>query len=153
MGKLEHGPMASVITHSKSAVVVEDDKSDYGSGVDDSTIIDAVADNGSDYGDFDEASALEILSTVESQPLNEVVLESIEDPVVSNEVFEKTADLRIPDLQSSLYTIDELGNKIGTLPSERSPQRKVSVEVEYDLRNREAFSRTYTTSTSIRKAD
>ena len=138
--------MTSITPLRNPTAVFVDNESDYGSGIDESAIIEAVADDGSDYGDFDEASALQVLSTVESQPLNEVVLESIEDPVISNEVFEKTAELRIPDLQSSLYTIHEFGNKIGTIhiPSERSPyrQREASVEVEYDFRNRKAFSRT-----------
>ena len=74
-----------------------------------------VADNASDYGsDLDDATAFDLLSQAESQPLNHVVLESV--------------------YPSS--------SKLENIASERRV-REASVEVEYDEGNRLSFSRTY----------
>ena len=126
--------------------------SDYGSefGLDDATTIEAVANHESDdYGsEIDDDTAIELLSQAESQPLKEVVLESIEDPIISNENLDQPANIRLPAFQSSLYSVDELGNKIGTIASPRQV-RQTSVEVEYDQRNRTAFSRKLSLSEGI----
>ena len=135
--------MASVSVQHNSSTAINDSDSDYGSafGIDDATVTEAVADHGSDYGsEVDDDTAVELLAKAESQPLKDVVLESIEDPIISNENLDEPANLRLPAFHSSLYSVDESGNKIGTIVSPRKV-RETSVEVEYDQRNRTAFSR------------
>lgn len=136
--------MASVSFRQNHTTTITDSESDYGSifTVEDAAAVEAVADHESDYGsEVDDNTAIDLLSQAESQPLKEVVLESIEDPIISNEPSEEPANLRLPPaFQSSLYSEDEFGNKIGTIASTRQI-REASVEVEYDQRNRTAFSR------------
>ena len=86
----------------------------------------------SDYGDLDEVSALDCLSQAESQPLNPrtLVLEPLADPIFELHAGRsrqdagagdgaRSASLRLPvtgferDIESSLYSVDEHGNKIG----------------------------------------
>jgi len=124
----------------------------------------------SDYGDLDEPSALQCLSQAESQPLNPrtLVLEPLADPIFEHHAGSRhqdagvgngprSASLRLPVIGferdvdyyagSSLYTVDEQGNKIGRDGIERhrmARQRtEAAVEVEYDFRNRIQFSRKF----------
>ena len=122
----------------------------------------------SDYGDLDEVSALDCLSQAESQPLNPrtLVLEPLADPIFELHAGRsrqdagagdgaRSASLRLPvtgferDIESSLYSVDEHGNKIGRSGigdgSERMARakREAAVEVEYDFRNRIQFSREF----------
>lgn len=140
--------MASVPVQLQTSTATNDSDSDYGSafGIDDDTVTEAVVGHDSDYGsEVDDDTAVELLAKAESQPLKEVVLESIEDPIISNENLDQPANLRLLAFQSSLYSVDESGNKIGTIVSPRKV-REASVEVEYDQRNRTAFSRMWSLS-------
>lgn len=130
---------------SKHPAPIADYESDYGSGIgiDDAAAIEPVVDDASDYGsEIDDQTAIKILSQIESQPLKELVLESIEEPIISNENPEQPTTLRLPPFKSSLYSVDSFGNKIGTIVSERQV-REASVEVEYEQGNRASFSRMF----------
>lgn len=101
------------------------------------------ADSISDYGsDLDEDTAFELLSQAESQPLRNVVLESIEDPIIKDDgAEEQHAHLRIARSQCSDNAVLESVAKSESNSYDRY-LRETSVEVEYDERNRIAFSRT-----------
>ena len=102
-----------------------------------------IADDASDYGsDIDDATALELLSQAESQPMKDVVLESIEEPEVKDEPLHERIALRLQRLQASLETVQESSSRLESLISERR-MREASIEVEYDESNRTAFSRVF----------
>lgn len=98
-----------------------------------------IANNASDYGsELDDATALELLSQVESQPLKGLVLEDIEEPAIPEDKDEPLHDriaLRLSRLQQSFEGAPESSERI-----ERSA-REASVEVECDENNRTSFSR------------
>ena len=101
-----------------------------------------IADEASDYGsDIDDATALELLSQAESQPMKDVVLENIEESDVKDEPLYERIALRLQRLQASLETVQESSERLESLISERR-MREASIEVEYDESNRIAFSRT-----------
>ena len=105
-----------------------------------------IADDASDYGsDIDDATAIELLSQAESQPMKNVVLESIEEPEVKDEPLHERVALRLQRLQASLETVQESSSRLESLISERR-LREASIEVEYDESNRTAFSRTCSSS-------
>lgn len=101
----------------------------------------SIADNVSDYGsDLDEDTAQELLSQAESQPLNNIVLESIEEPAAGHDKpLEQHIRVRLSQLRQSLDSVHESSAKIANIVSERQI-RQASVEVEYDECNRKAFS-------------
>lgn len=112
-----------------------------------------IADNASDYGsEIDDATALELLSQAESQPLKDVVLESIEEPEVKDEPLHERVALRLSRLQQSLGSVHESSSRLESLISE-SRDREASIEVEYDERNRTAFSRTSRLCANLYLAD
>lgn len=100
--------------------------------------IHTIAENGSDYGsDLDETTALDLLSQAESQPLRDVVLDSIEDPLLKDDGVEQQAHLRLSRWQCSPDVLP---------PENKTPEgghhiREASVEVEYDEANRTTFHR------------
>lgn len=101
-----------------------------------------VADNVSDYGsDIDDATALELLSQAESQPLQNIVLENIEESTVKDDSLHERITLRLSRLQQSLESVHECSSRLENLVSERRA-REASIEVEYDEGNRISFSRT-----------
>ena len=102
-----------------------------------------IADDESDYGsDIDDATATQLLSQADSQPLKDVVLESIEEPALEDEAFEQRITARLSRLQASLDGARKSSRKIETIVRERRDwRREVSVEVEYDEGNRASFSR------------
>jgi hypothetical protein len=101
-----------------------------------------IADDASDYGsDIDDATAIELLSQAESQPMKNVVLECIEEPEVKDEPLHERVALRLQRLQAPLETVPESSSRLESLISERR-MRDASIEVEYDESNRTAFSRT-----------
>ena len=101
-----------------------------------------IADNASDYGsDIDDATALELLSQAESQPLQNIVLENIEESTVKDDSLHERITLRLSRLQQPLESVDESSSRLENLVSERRA-REASIEVEYDEGNRISFSRT-----------
>ena len=101
-----------------------------------------VADNASDYGsDLDDETALHILSQAEPQPLNNVVLESIEEPILQDESAERRINLRLSRRRQSAGSARQGINNFDTIVRERQ-LRESSLEVEYNESNRDAFSRT-----------
>jgi hypothetical protein len=101
----------------------------------------AVADNASDYGsEIDDATAFELLAEAESQPLKDIVLESIEEPGIEDGPLHERIALRLSRLQQPLDSVHESSEKIESLISDRRV-REASVEVEYDEFNRTSFSR------------
>lgn len=99
-----------------------------------SNIASPIGDNGSDYGsDVDDATADELFSQAESQPMKDVVLESIEEPAIPrNESLEQRIKLRLSRLRAGANADDS-----------EAFVREASVEVEYDEGNRVAFSREF----------
>jgi hypothetical protein len=101
-----------------------------------------IADNASDYGsDIDDATALELLSQAESQPLQNIVLENIEESTVKDDSLHERITLRLSRLQQSLESVHESSSRLESLVSARRA-REASIEVEYDEGNRISFSRT-----------
>ena len=103
----------------------------------------SITDNVSDYGsDLDDATALDVLSQVESQPMRDVVLESIEKPIpIEDDSLEGRLSLRLSQIQRSLDSVHKSQSRIESIVSERRV-REASIEVEYDEKNRRSFSRT-----------
>ena len=98
-------------------------------------------DNTSDYGsDLDDATAFDILSQAESQPLKNVVLEDIEEPCIKNESLDHRATLRLSRLQESSQSKQQITSRAEAIASQIWT-REASVEVEYDESNRNSFSR------------
>ena len=92
-----------------------------------------IADDASDYGsDIDDATALDLLSQAESQPLKDVVLESIEEPTIEYDSSQRRNKLRVSHLWQS-------SQRESSHPEKRV--RQTSIEVEYDEGNRISFSR------------
>nr|POE93584.1 putative exonuclease v, mitochondrial [Quercus suber] len=87
-------------------------------------------DGDSDYGsEFDDDVAKELLSQVESQPLKNLVVESIEEPLLKDEHATGRCMARLAQMSPN-------GSQ------ELRAQHKPKVEVEYDQRNRTAFTPT-----------
>ena len=102
-----------------------------------------IADNASDYGsDIDDATALELLSQAESQPLQNIVLENIEESTVKDDSLHERITLRLSQ------SVHESGSRLESLVTERR-MREASIEVEYDEGNRISFSRTCCPSESV----
>lgn len=105
----------------------------------------AVSAPDSDYGsDIDDATADELFSQVESpSPLKDTsILPSIEDPGVAEleeDVFTHNFSVRLAKLRQSLDGVEESRAKLEDIVQRR--RREAAVEVEYDERNRAAFSR------------
>jgi uncharacterized membrane protein YheB (UPF0754 family) len=96
----------------------------------------------SDYGsDIDDETAFNLLTEAESQPLKDVVLESIEEPDLKDESLEQRITLRLGRLRQSLEGARKSGDRIDSLLRERQ-RREASTEIEYQEGNRRAFSRT-----------
>nr|POF04695.1 putative exonuclease v, mitochondrial [Quercus suber] len=86
----------------------------------------SVGDGNSDYGsELDDDAAQELLSQAESQPLKNLVVESIEEPL----------------LKDGCATERSLA-RLARTSHDRSVKHRPNVEVEYDQSNRVAFSRT-----------
>ena len=100
-----------------------------------------ITDNASDYGsDLDDATAIDLLSQAESQPLQNIVLESIEEPRVGDESLQQRISLRLSRLRESLESASQSSSQLERIVVERQ-MREASVEVEYDEGNRVSFSR------------
>ena len=100
-----------------------------------------IADNASDYGsDLDDATAYDLLSQAESQPLHNVVVESIEEPVIEDGSLSHRINLRLSRLRKSLENVHESSSTLESIVSERQV-REASIEVEYDEGDRISFSR------------
>jgi hypothetical protein len=100
-----------------------------------------IPDNISDYGsDFDEESAFDILSQLESQPAAKIKIEDIEDIPFEHEPPAQRIHLRFSRLQQSVASALESSARIESIISKRQV-REASVEVEYDESNRGSFSR------------
>ena len=113
----------------------------------------AIADNASDYGsEIDDATAFELLAEAESQPLKDIVLESIEEPEIKDEPLQERIALRLSRLHQPLDSVQESSEKIEDLISERRV-REASVEVEYDEFNRTSFSRECNRADCVGEAD
>ena len=92
----------------------------------------SIADDASDYGsDIDEATAIELFAQADSQPLRNLVLESIEEAEPRNGSLQKRGTLRLSQ---------QSGNNIDAIARARQT-REISVEVEYAESNRTSFSR------------
>lgn len=102
----------------------------------------SIADNNSDYGsELDDDTATELFSQVDSQPLSNVVLESIEEPITpKDDSLDGRVSLRLSQLRQSLDSAHQITRNIEAIVSERRV-RQTSVEVEYDESNRRSFSR------------
>ena len=105
----------------------------------------AVADNTSDYGsDIDNDAVYELLSQAESQALNHVILESIEEPIPSHdEPLEERIHVRLSSIRQSLDGLHKSSSEMETIIAEKQ-LREASAEVEYHEGNRRTFSREYT---------
>lgn len=101
-----------------------------------------IADNASDYGsDIDDATVDDLLSQAESQPLKDVVLESIEEePNFKDDAVQHRNNLRLPRLRQSVDSVNKSSAKLERAVSNRQV-REASVEVEYDEGNRNSFCR------------
>jgi hypothetical protein len=101
-------------------------------------------DNTSDYGsEIDDATALELLSQVESQPLDNIVLESIEEPISkdNDDVLHRHAALQLQQSHRPADDSQDSYSQLALSPLELQV-RQISVEVEYDESNRVAFTGT-----------
>ncbi len=109
----------------------------------------SIADDASDYGsDIDDATALELLSQAESQPLQNIVLENIEESTVQDDSIHERTTLRLSRPQQSQESVDQSSSRLENLVAERRA-REASIEVEYDEGNRISFSRTCCSSEKI----
>ncbi|KAF4551470.1 Exonuclease V - a 5' deoxyribonuclease-like protein [Elsinoe fawcettii] len=114
-------PATTRAAASHLATVVSHDESDYGSDIDDDTISD-------------------LLVRAESQPLHAIAVESIEEHNPLPQVVRvPNTDYNSPRARRTKTYIDEDGITF-EVPDNDGPLREPSVEVEYDERNRVAFS-------------
>ncbi|KAK6439659.1 hypothetical protein LTR95_004128 [Oleoguttula sp. CCFEE 5521] len=92
----------------------------------------------SDYGsDIDDSAVASLLSGAESQPLSDTVLVSIEDPVLQDAPSTVRRSVRFQRTR-----LDEVVGDSTTGTPMYGLKREASVEIEYDERNRVAFSPT-----------
>ncbi|PNS16084.1 Exonuclease V [Sphaceloma murrayae] len=105
-----------------------------------------IANDESDYGsDLDEDSIVNLLVQAESQPLASLAIESIEEhnplpqaarvPKSRSNIIESNS----PTLRRTKTLVDEDGVTF-EVPDNDGPLREPSVEVEYDAKNRVTFS-------------
>lgn len=93
----------------------------------------------SDYGtDVDEASLNDILIRAESQPLHGLVLASIEQDPVTEDALPATQPYDRPPPAVSRNG----GQRMAIHARPNVPIREPSMEIDYDERNRAAFTRT-----------
>lgn len=101
-----------------------------------------VASTDSDYGsDIDDATANELFSQAEFEsPLKEVAgVEHAPPAEVEDDVYTHNFSVRLARLQQSLDGVEASRAKIEQIVQRR--RREAAIEVEYDERNRRAFSR------------
>jgi exonuclease V len=103
-----------------------------------------VADNESDYGsDFDEAAIDTLHSQNESQIATSAALEPpiLLDDHGDTKPFARLGKIRA-NLQAAVVGLNEVSATLRPQTLQREDSRE-SVEVEYDERNRQSFSRSY----------
>lgn len=110
-----------------------------------------IASSASDYGsDIDEATADQVFSQAESQPLNSVIINTIEAPVIADDHGDDDPLVRIARIRENLSeAIAGLDSVKAALAPKKLP-REASVEIEYDQSNRATFSRKRVSSNVIK---
>lgn len=110
--------MATMLTPKNANIAKTDELSDYGS-------------------DIDDATAIELFSQIDSQPLNNTVLESIEQPFIEHEPLEQHISIPLARLPQNLDSVRKSSGTVETTAGRRKPP----IEVEYDESNRRSFTR------------
>lgn len=110
--------MATTLTPTNANIAKIDELSDYGS-------------------DIDDATAVELFSQIDSQPLNNTVLESIEQPIIEHEPLEQHINIPLARLRQNFDSAHKSSGTIETTAGRRKPP----IEVEYDESNRRSFTR------------